>query len=736
MATSSNDDQTEEMDVDSPTDTCKAQMHIKVESTNWNSKDKKTWATLEKKLQTFCSKLDKGAISILKIHPDEKDPHSATVEVAPSSAVGILLEQKTFKVLDSPCEATVHFLSKSLMPADHSYPPTDKKKVQIPLRVEAQVALNTLNPEAVEAIHVKYKQFCSEDGKVTVHGSFEEDQLHKDILMFHLDSKKLYQEQQREMEHEARTNLETGAEGFEGKNGVSPKRDMSKNGEDQVPAGQTIPMSQFHYDYLTKAYRREIEDIKQSSGVEMNSEVIVSFSPAQGQERARVQKAEEDFIRLYQNIATSLGSVKTPLSSEERGLLEDDFKEMQSNSSRFVLNKTEDGYNLVGPHQDLQRFQKELMSRLSGTAKRARSALIEVHCKEQLMKKDLEIYHVHWEFIKQLYSKQLQRIQEKFGVKIDGQPVSGSQEAVKLEIKQDKGNFNLQSHAFHAFLELYQKVATGLMSRSVEDASETQNAKKFFKEIRPNHPNVWQDEQNGSLKLVGFVNHLAPAVLEMETNMGKKVFKGEELVLKFLTSSVGPPTTTTQGATGGPHTEEENCPICLSDFTEKTLLKCKHAFCKGCLDQAKSVAPVCPVCKTVFGKVEGNQPPGKMTWHRARYSLPGFQCGTIEISYDIPSGTQTEKHPNPSRRFSGTARQAYLPDNAEGNEVLRLLKKAFGQKLIFTVGTSRTSGAEDTVTWNDIHHKTTRDGGPQGFGYPDPDYLKRVKEELKDKGIE
>ncbi|MGH0145131.1 UNVERIFIED_CONTAM: hypothetical protein FKN15_068023 [Acipenser sinensis] len=349
---------------------------------------------------------------------------------------------------------------------------------QIPLRVEAQVALNTLNPEAAEAIHVKYKQFCSEDGMVTVQGSFEEvDQLHKDILIFYLDSKKLHQEQQQKMEHEAKTNLETEAEGSEGKNGASPKRDMSKNGEDQVPAGQTIPMSQFHYDYLTKAYRREIEDIKQSSGVEMNSDVIVSFIPAQGQEGARVQKADDDFIHLFQNIVTNLGSLKIPLSSEEHGILEDNFKEMQSNSSRFVLNRTEDGYNLVGPQQDLQRVQKELMSRLNGTAKSARSELIEIHCEEELMKKDLEMYRVHWEFIKQLYSKQLQRIQEKFGVKIDGQPVSGSQEAVKLEIKQDKGNFNLQSHAFHAFLELYQKVATGLMSRSVEDASEVQNAK-------------------------------------------------------------------------------------------------------------------------------------------------------------------------------------------------------------------------------------------------------------------
>ncbi|MEQ2290137.1 E3 ubiquitin-protein ligase dtx3l, partial [Ameca splendens] len=94
-----------------------------------------------------------------------------------------------------------------------------------------------------------------------------------------------------------------------------------------------------------------------------------------------------------------------------------------------------------------------------------------------------------------------------------------------------------------------------------------------------------------------------------------------------------------------------------------------------------------------------------------------------------------EKHPNPGQYYAGTTRYAYLPDNKEGNEVLKLLKKAFDQRLIFTVGTSRTSGAEGVVTWNDIHHKTSPIGGPEGFGYPDEKYLSRVKDELKAKGI-
>ena len=39
------------------------------------------------------------------------------------------------------------------------------------------------------------------------------------------------------------------------------------------------------------------------------------------------------------------------------------------------------------------------------------------------------------------------------------------------------------------------------------------------------------------------------------------------------------------------------------------------------------------------------------------------------------------------------------------------------------------------VVWNGIHHKTNTSGGSSSFGYPDPTYLKRVKEELTLKGL-
>ena len=142
---------------------------------------------------------------------------------------------------------------------------------------------------------------------------------------------------------------------------------------------------------------------------------------------------------------------------------------------------------------------------------------------------------------------------------------------------------------------------------------------------------------------------------------------------------------------------------------------CKQVFCNSCLDQALKHKPYCPACTLPLRKITGNQPKGgTMTSYATRQSLPGYEkYGTITINYHIPGGTQGPEHPNPGQRFYGTARTAYLPDSPEGRKVSQLLKKAFDARLVFTIGTSHTSGASNRVVWNDIHHKTNKTGGPQ-----------------------
>jgi deltex-like protein len=164
----------------------------------------------------------------------------------------------------------------------------------------------------------------------------------------------------------------------------------------------------------------------------------------------------------------------------------------------------------------------------------------------------------------------------------------------------------------------------------------------------------------------------------------------------------------------------DDCVICLEPLLKniEVLAKCKHKFHKYCIQKAfktSNMGPKCPICGTIYGQIEGNQPRNaKMTDRKERQSLPGYtDSGTIIINYNVPSGMQSAEHPNPGKAYHGSPRTAYLPDNQKGNQVLNLLRRAFSARLIFTIGQSSTTGTDNSVIWNDIHHKTNKTGGQQ-----------------------
>uniref|UniRef100_A0A8C1WF69 E3 ubiquitin-protein ligase n=1 Tax=Cyprinus carpio TaxID=7962 RepID=A0A8C1WF69_CYPCA len=95
------------------------------------------------------------------------------------------------------------------------------------------------------------------------------------------------------------------------------------------------------------------------------------------------------------------------------------------------------------------------------------------------------------------------------------------------------------------------------------------------------------------------------------------------------------------------------------------------------------------------------------------------------------------EHPNPGKPFTarGFPRHCYLPDSEKGRLVLKLLLVAWDRRLIFSVGTSSTTGETDTVIWNEVHHKTEFGSNLTGHGYPDSGHLDNVLEELRAQGI-
>ncbi|GBM55147.1 E3 ubiquitin-protein ligase DTX4 [Araneus ventricosus] len=199
--------------------------------------------------------------------------------------------------------------------------------------------------------------------------------------------------------------------------------------------------------------------------------------------------------------------------------------------------------------------------------------------------------------------------------------------------------------------------------------------------------------------------------------------------------------------------KDEDCIICCEplsggssyddDCAIVQLKLCPHIFHKSCLLAMYNSGPKdkclqCPVCKKIHGVKYGIQPPGDMIYHVMPCSLPGYpECDTIRIIYDIPSGTQGPEHPMPGKKYTsrGFPRHCYLPDNEMGRKVLRLLVKAWKRRLIFTIGRSSTTGEENTVTWNEIHHKTEFGCNRREHGFPDPNYFNNVLAELEAHGV-
>ncbi|XP_061557799.1 probable E3 ubiquitin-protein ligase DTX2 isoform X2 [Phycodurus eques] len=191
-----------------------------------------------------------------------------------------------------------------------------------------------------------------------------------------------------------------------------------------------------------------------------------------------------------------------------------------------------------------------------------------------------------------------------------------------------------------------------------------------------------------------------------------------------------------------PATAQESSQGILPDAVGK-FVKCGHTLHMLCMlamynNGTKDGSLQCPSCKTIYGEKTGTQPKGKMEIYSIPQPLPGHpDCGTIQIIYSIPPGIQGPEHPNPGQPFTcrGFPRFCFLPDSDKGRKVLELLKIAWMRRLIFTVGTSSTTGEPDTVVWNGIHHKTEMMSNLSGHGFPDPNYLDNVLSELASQGV-
>lgn len=373
-----------------------------------------------------------------------------------------------------------------------------------------------------------------------------------------------------------------------------------------------------HFWYVSHVYEEEIKRIEKENGVKFEAEVKITFHPHQ--KDGDPHKALSEFTGLVQNsLAESNGSV-FPLKYIDPEDSGDILKIIQKNENKLLLTLSSEGMTVCGPSQSQDAITKSLnisQKTLTDTSTSVgestwafhdASLTIGMSVKDPLADAGLTMEQSSWRLMTTSYNEQVAKIKTKFDVDLRESGISEGKVDVKACYKRSGGNVSMESHAVRALLRLYQWITTSPLK-----FTQHHGASGFFdspKNLSNDYP--------------------------LEGASSGPVSNGES---RYGMHNAEAPTG--WAATVG-DSKDEDCPICMDTFINKKQLKCKHEFCEECLEQAKRASgPICPVCKDVFGIIEGDQPGGKMLVTTQSSSLPGFpDCGTIVITYHIPGGIQ------------------------------------------------------------------------------------------------
>ncbi|XP_058665574.1 E3 ubiquitin-protein ligase DTX3L [Ammospiza caudacuta] len=531
--------------------------------------------------------------------------------------------------------------------------------------------------------------------------------------------------------------------------GKDPNQDFShsecKNGlkdENGLNTEETVEFTVVTalYEYFIHTHKEEIKELHERFGAcirskghdEHNTFIYISSN----QSPALLQAASDSFIRTFQEATKDLTQEKVPITKIDT--LEETIVKLNKKFRNLLAKEEGNQLLLRGPRTEILAAQIFLAG--EGENNQAEKNM-KISSQWYKYRDGIEVDALVFKMLETILSKEIENINGKFDTLVEIKEKSYGQKAIIFRPKSETSD--MSSHATESFISAFQSASAMLREKGInvnlsEDQKKTlsvlPNAKKFEDlNVKLQKNEVAEKYMKSLLNTEGTqTRNRAPLSSDLSSQEATGASKKSSVRQKNNLSSEGQ----TQAKTE--EKEDDECPICRDKIENKEILKkCKHAFCKTCIDRAMGYKQACPVCNTVCGVLTGNQPEGTMSTKTISSSLPGYpSCGTIEIDYVMSGGIQTSSHPNPGQRYGPAHRKAYLPDNEEGREILQLLRRAFQQKLIFTVGQSHTTGAQNVITWNDIHHKTAIDGGPTQFGYPDPSYLQRVRSELKAKGIE
>lgn len=416
------------------------------------------------------------------------------------------------------------------------------------------------------------------------------------------------------------------------------------------------------YEYFNHTCKEQIKLLQKRFGVcirskdHYNGTTSVFFTS--NKSPASIQRANDFFIRTFQRSVEDLKQEKIPVTNSYT--LSETIMKLNAMFSNLLAKEEGNQLLLRGPASEILAAKKFL-------AEEGENSQTEKNMKisSELYKyrNGIEVDASVFKLLETILSKEIEDIKDKFDTVIEKKDSSYGEKVLIIFRPRIKTS-DLSSHATESFIDAFQNASAMLREKLISSKLSEDQKKRLSillngKQLEDLHVKLKKKEDKFILS--GLPNHLYAAEkhimnllnIEDSTQTKNRAPLSSDLSYQEVTGASEEKYNGKQKnnlsseVQSKAKTEEEDdkdaCPICMERIKNKEILrKCNHAFCKSCIDQAMTYKQACPVCNTVYGLMQGDQPEGTMSTRTVSSSLPGYpSCGTIVITYSMRGGIQT-----------------------------------------------------------------------------------------------
>ncbi|TFJ95551.1 protein unc-93-like protein B1 [Platysternon megacephalum] len=435
--------------------------------------------------------------------------------------------------------------------------------------------------------------------------------------------------------------------------------DVNENGLDEV---NNIEVPSALYEYFNHVYEEQIKELQQHFNIKIKSKEhdkgLTSVSFISVGSSGLVERAQQSFITDFQKGIADLKQEKVSLTNSSQ--LNETLLKLNTRF-RSLLAKIEGNTVILrGPANEILAAKKFLEE------KNVNSPLekpMKITSEAYTYRNGIEVDSVGLKLLETILSKEIEVINQTFDTIMENKGSPQSQRACIIFKPKNKDS-DMSVHAYESFINAFQKASAMITEKDLclkLSGDQKKQLNKYFNKLQLENPGIILKKEEEKLSLRGLPDLLHAAEKHIQSFLyieGPVKIKGTPLI--YGTSCRGatgtsldadddrkmnkvPPKEQPRPKVAGGEEAKDECPICMDKIHQKEVLqKCKHEFCKACIQEAMKYKPACPVCNTFYGLIQGNQPEGTMSISKILYPIPGYpQCGTIKIDYQMRDGIQT-----------------------------------------------------------------------------------------------